>query len=169
MTSVVSFTLHRFCCTRHQEVTFTKFLVQSIVYASTFQEFNPRSEGLCMINTSDAKRQEKQNFRQETKLALGSLSEVFSFKVRILKRKSEVLAQQNEALKIDRLKCANMWSLWRAVARKRQVVSEDTLPNKQDFSTTPPKTIHASHQNEMMPCSLLNYLWKIQNNEDLFI
>lgn len=39
------------------------------------------------------------------------LSEVF-FKVNIPKRKSEVLTQQQkEVLKIDRLNCANMWSL----------------------------------------------------------
>lgn len=43
-------------------------------------------------------------------VGLGALLEVF-FKVNILKRKSEVLTQQQKGvLKIDRLKCVVVWS-----------------------------------------------------------
>lgn len=65
-----------------------------------FKELSAHSEIMCTINTSDAKRQGKQNFRQETKLALGS---GVSFKVSMLKRKSEALAQRqfkNRSLEI---------------------------------------------------------------------
>lgn len=51
-------------------------------------------------------------------VGLGLPLEVF-FKVNILKRKSEVLAQQEKgASKIDPLKCANMWSLWCGAVKK---------------------------------------------------
>lgn len=64
------------------------------------------------IFTSGPHRSRQQKFRQEFK-AFQFLSDVFFFFLRSLpKRKSEVLTQQKMALKIECLKCANMWSLW---------------------------------------------------------
>lgn len=63
-------------------------------------------------STSDTHCPEKAELQtRELSSVLESLSDVY-FKVNMSKRKSEVLEQQKEVVKIDCLKCANMWSLW---------------------------------------------------------
>lgn len=106
--------------------------------------------------------------RKDKKLSSTWISFKGVFKVNILKRKFEVLTQQQKkVLKIDCLKCANMWSLWcRAV--KRQATSEARLPKGKPFPLHSPKQFTPAIK--MKWCLVLwNYLWKIQNNENLFL
>lgn len=92
----------------------------------------------------------------------------FFFFLRSLpKRKSEVLTQQKMALKIECLKCANMWSLWWGTVKKAGHFWGHAA-KRQGFP------LHSSKQFtpaiKMKWCLVLwNYLWKIQNNEDLFL
>lgn len=87
----------------------------------------------------------QKNRTSDKKLSSTWISVRGVFKVNILERKSEVLTQQQkDVLKIDCLKCANMWSLWYGAVKKAGHFLGQAA-KRQGFSTTQPKTIHASH------------------------
>lgn len=101
------------------------------------------STGVALYSTSHARWPEKQKLRQET-IFLRSLSEVF-FLRSILKRKSEVLTQQQKVFK-NRLfeMCQYVVPVVRSSEKGRPLL-RPRCQKARLFHYTQPKTIHASH------------------------